>query len=92
MVVFDKQKQKLVEYRSSKQFNIEILSALVQQDIVFQFKHEIFTNEDYTRFIANDDDKTAFFKDDQDSAGQIEEGYDIENEDLSPGDEKQRQQ
>lgn len=35
MVVFDKQKQKLVEYRSNKNFNIEILSALVQQDIVF---------------------------------------------------------
>lgn len=63
MVVFDKQKQKLVEYRSNKDFNIEILSALVQQDIVFQFKHEIFTNEDYTRFMTNDDDRTCFFRD-----------------------------
>ena len=46
MIIFDKNKQKLVEYRSSQDFSINIVNSLLQQDICLQFKHELYTNAD----------------------------------------------
>ena len=46
MIIFDKNKQKLVEYRSGRDFNINIVNSLLQHDICLQFKHELYTNAD----------------------------------------------
>ena len=50
MIIFDKNKQKLVEYRSTKDFAINIVNSLLQHDICLQFKHEVYTNSDQTKF------------------------------------------
>ena len=58
LIIFDKEKQKLIEFRSSNEFSSKIVDSLTQKDIVFQFKHEVYTNSDYKKFLhGNDDDK-----------------------------------
>ena len=34
LVIFDKEKQKLVEFRSTEEFNPKIVSALTQEDVL----------------------------------------------------------
>lgn len=53
MVIFDKEKQKLIEYRSSKEFNTTIVEALTNKDIALHFKHEIYSNAHYKKLFRN---------------------------------------
>ena len=39
MVIFDKEKQKLVEYRSDPNFRIDIVNGLINPDIAKHFVH-----------------------------------------------------
>ena len=50
MVIFDKEKQKLVEFKSTGDFNSKIVNALTQQDVLLQFKYESYMNQDYPMF------------------------------------------
>lgn len=56
MVIFDKEKQKLIEFRSSMEFTTKIVDSLTQRDIALHFKHEVYNNGDYSRFLQNQDD------------------------------------
>ena len=58
LIIFDKSKQKIVEYRNDHKFQIKIVNALLQEDIAIQFKHDVYTSEDYDRFkyFNRDDD------------------------------------
>jgi histidinol phosphatase-like enzyme len=51
LVIFDKQKQKLIEFRSSMEFDTKIVDSLTQKDIALHFKHEVYNNTDYSRFL-----------------------------------------
>ena len=53
LVIFDKQKQKLIEFRSSMEFNTKIVDSLTQRDIALHFKHEVYNNGDYSRFLQH---------------------------------------
>lgn len=55
LVIFDKQKQKLIEFRSSMEFNTKIVDSLTQRDIALHFKHEVYNNGDYSRFLQHQD-------------------------------------
>lgn len=55
LVIFDKQKQKLIEFRSSMEFNTKIVDSLTQRDIALHFKHEVYNNGDYSRFLQHHD-------------------------------------
>lgn len=57
MVIFDKEKQKMIEFRSRDDFTSKIVAQLTQKDISLQFKHEVFTNEDYNRFSRKNEDE-----------------------------------
>ena len=57
MVIFDKEKQKLIEFRSKLDFNPSIVESLTNKDISIQFKHELYTNHDYGRFLYNHDNE-----------------------------------
>jgi len=47
IVMFDKEKQKLYEFRSDKQFDIKICNRMLDSDIKWQLNHKMETNEDY---------------------------------------------
>ena len=47
IVMFDKEKQKLYEFRSDKQFDIKICNRMLDSDIRWQLNHKMETNEDY---------------------------------------------
>ena len=51
LIIFDKEKQKLIEFRSSLDFSSKIVEPLTRKDIAIQFKHEVYTNKDYQRFL-----------------------------------------
>ena len=44
MVVFDKEKQKLLEFRSKNDFDINVAQDLLSSEIRCQFKYELFSN------------------------------------------------
>ena len=63
LIIFDKEKQKLIEFRSKNDFSATIVEQLTKKDILMQFKHEQYTNADYSRFLykrdGNNNDESA---------------------------------
>ena len=46
IMIFDKERQKIVEYRNHNDFDINIVSSLMIPDIRLQFTHNLYTNDD----------------------------------------------
>ena len=44
IVMFDKEKQKLYEFRSEKKFDIKICNRMLDSDIIWQLTHKLETN------------------------------------------------
>ena len=59
LVIFDKEKQKLVEYRSDPNFGIEIVNGLMNPDIAKHFVHQLYTNEDQVKVCTKKTKKAA---------------------------------
>ena len=85
LVIFDKEKQKLIEFRSKDEFNSGIVASLTQKDIVMQFKHEVYTNKDYNRFLhAADDDKGGQIVQDNMDAVSVDSNIELEDTKKKP--------
>jgi hypothetical protein len=54
-LAFDKEKQKLIEFRSSHKFNLKKVQSLLVPEIKEQFQHQIYTNRDYQKFVRKND-------------------------------------
>ena len=55
MVIFDRDKQKLVNFNSDPDFDHHVISHLLDKVNVQQFHHsKPITNENYQKFIKND--------------------------------------
>jgi len=54
-----------VEFNSDKSFDKHVAQKITMSDIALHFKHEVFTNEDYDRFLPN---SNANDKDDKDDS------------------------
>ena len=50
LVIFDKEKQRLVEYNSQNDFNSKIVSKLTSNDYKQYMKYEFYNNNHYTCF------------------------------------------
>ena len=50
IVIFDQQKQRLVEYCSVKSFSSKVVAKLTNPDLDSKIMHEKYTNEDYDLF------------------------------------------
>lgn len=57
LAIFDVEKQKLVEYNSSKQFSNRVVSKLTEKQNLKKFKLENYTNDQYEYFERNDMNK-----------------------------------
>ena len=55
LVIFDKEKQKLIEFQSSPEFSNQVVSQLTMKDIALHFKHEKYMNMDYDKFLQGND-------------------------------------
>jgi len=77
-VIFDKQKQKLIEFRSSQEFNTKIVESLTQRDIALHFKHEQYNNGDYSKFLQNQENEADPDTADEKKQDEIEEIQDPE--------------
>ena len=53
MVIFDKEKQRLVEYTSSTDFNSKIVSKLTSPQLKKYLKYENYNNGQYGYFEKN---------------------------------------
>ena len=47
MVIFDRQKQKLFEYRSENDFDVDICKRMLKNDLRWQLSHKLETNNDF---------------------------------------------
>jgi hypothetical protein len=57
LVIFEKEKQKIVEYRTDVTFNSEIISGLLNPDIIMDLQHELYTNKTHQdQFMSRDED------------------------------------
>ena len=57
LVIFEKEKQKIVEYRTDVNFNSEIISGLLNPDILMELQHELYTNKTHQdAFMSRDED------------------------------------
>mmetsp|Transcript_8636 Transcript_8636/g.13378 ORF Transcript_8636/g.13378 Transcript_8636/m.13378 type:complete len:92 (+) Transcript_8636:37-312(+) len=46
-VCFDRSKQRLVEFKSSPGFDQHMVRALLSEDVILHFKHELYSNDHY---------------------------------------------
>ena len=58
MVIFDKEKQKLYKFNSTKEFDIEVASRLCSNETIQQLTTETYENTDYEKFIASRSEKS----------------------------------
>ena len=57
LVIFEKEKQKIVEYRTDVNFNSEIISGLLNPDIIMELQHELYTNKTHQEaFMSRDEE------------------------------------
>ena len=68
MVIFDREKQRLVQYSSDASFDHQIINQLLDEQTRLQFKYDKFTNRDYNLFVTNQNDNKLDL-DDGDSDG-----------------------
>ena len=52
MVIFDRSKQKIVEYRSEAKFGIQIVNALMHKDVSKHFVHQSYTNAEFLKIAT----------------------------------------
>tara|TARA_B110000285_G_C14774711_1_gene445658 strand:+ start:171 stop:545 length:375 start_codon:yes stop_codon:yes gene_type:complete len=57
MVIFDREKQRLVQYSSSSEFDHNIINQLLDEQTRLQFKYDQFTNESYNKFVQKQSDE-----------------------------------
>ena len=60
LTMFDKEKQKITEYRSENEFDIKIVSALLSKDTIKNLRYEFFRNDISENFRLNDKDIEEF--------------------------------
>lgn len=66
LAIFEKEKQKIVEYRTDVNFNAEIISGLLHPDIVMELQHECFTNKTHQEaFMSKDENVDPLASDDE---------------------------
>ena len=77
MVIFDKSKQKIVEYRSEAKFGIQIVNALLHKEVSKHFVHQSYTNADFEKITSikprkssNDGGENSDGEDSQDDENQ----------------------
>jgi histidinol phosphatase-like enzyme len=58
LVIFDKSKQKLLEFRSELNFNTEVVKELLAPEIKRNMKYDLFINDNINFDIELDDKKT----------------------------------
>jgi len=63
LVIFDKQKQRLVEYTSSSDFNARIVKKLVDPNLKSKINHEKFTNGDFNMFCRDGNSRDEILND-----------------------------
>lgn len=57
LCIFEKEKQKIMEYRTNIDFNHEVISGLLHPDIVIELQHELYTNKSHQEeFMRKGDD------------------------------------
>jgi L-rhamnose mutarotase len=64
LVIFDKEKQTMLEYWSEKEFDLDIIKQLTSREFKQQFKYKLETNLSETKFFKpssrdQDDDDSA---------------------------------
>jgi hypothetical protein len=59
LVVFDKSKQKLLEYRTEMDFSVDIVKELLEPEIKRNMKYDLFTNSNQIINIDSDEDETV---------------------------------
>ena len=47
ITIFNKEKQKLVQYSSSYDFNPKLIAKMLEPDVLPQITYQFFSNEDY---------------------------------------------
>ena len=57
LVVYDSAKHKMVEFRSTKQFDVDFVKKLIDQKEDDHMKHELVTNLDYARYDNDKEEK-----------------------------------
>ena len=58
------------------EFTTKIVDSLTQKDIALHFKHEVYNNEDYSRFLQNHDNDAESDKDDPKNDSKQDEDVD----------------
>ena len=56
LVVFDKSKQKLLEYRTEIDFSVDVVKGLLEPDIKRNLKYDLFTNNKQTLSTESEDE------------------------------------
>ena len=63
LIIFDKERQKLVEYQSEKDFGSEVVSKLIAHDVKQTLGVEQYVNDNYSALVkervARDDESKA---------------------------------
>ena len=86
MALFDRDKQKLIQYCSCPKFNSQLVGQLADPDVIQQFNHQMFTNEDYEKICQHTD--VSQVKDGEgDSDEVITEPEDIQAAETGQGDD-----
>ena len=57
LCIFEKEKQKIVEYRTDVEFNHQIISGLLHPDIVIELQHELYTNKTHQEEFMRKDEE-----------------------------------
>jgi len=57
LCIFEREKQKIVEYRTDAEFNHEIISGLLHPEIVIELQHELYTNKTHQEIFMRKEDE-----------------------------------